>query len=50
MKAKVTKSKVSNPYGEAELPFFFHKGFVSYDDVKPIRTELMKQRSREFKT
>lgn len=50
MKAKVTKSKVSNPYGEAELPFFFHKGFVSYDDVKPIRTELMKQRSKEFKT
>lgn len=50
MKAKVTKSKVSNPFGEAELPFFFDRGFVSYDDVKSIRSELMKERSKRFKT
>lgn len=50
MKAKITKSKVSNPFGEAELPFFFDRGFVSYDDVKPIRQELMKERSKRFKT
>lgn len=50
MKAKVTKSKVSNPFGEAELPFFFDRGFVSYDDVKPIRSELMKERSQRYKT
>lgn len=48
MKAKVTKSKVSNPYGEAELPFFFDRGFVSYDDVKDIRQELMKERKAQF--
>ena len=48
MKAKVVKSKVSNPYGEAELPFFFEKGFVSFDDVKPIRAELMKKRKEQF--
>ena len=44
MKAKISKSKVSNPFGEAELPFFFDRGFVSYDDIKPIRNELMKKR------
>ena len=48
MKAKISKSKVSNPVGEAELPFFFDRGFVSYDDIKPIRAELMKKRKAEF--
>lgn len=48
MKAKISKSKVSNPFGEAELPFFFDRGFVSYDDIKPIRAELMKKRKAEF--
>lgn len=48
MKAKISKSKVSNPFGEAELPFFFDRGFVSYDDIKPIRAELMKKRKVEF--
>ena len=47
MKAKVSKSKVSNPYGEAELPFFFDRGFVGYEDIKPIRSELMKKRKEE---
>ena len=48
MKAKISKSKVSNPFGEAELPFFFDRGFVSYDDIKPTRAELMKKRKAEF--
>ena len=48
MKAKISKSKVSNPFGEAELPFFFDRGLVSYDDIKPIRNELMKKRKEEF--
>ena len=48
MKAKINKSKVSNPFGEAELPFFFDRGFVSYDDIKPIRNEIMKKRKEEF--
>lgn len=50
MKCKVVKSKVGNPYGEAELPFFFDRGFVSYDDIKPIRAELMKARKSEHGT
>lgn len=48
MKAKVTKSKVSNPFGEAELPFFFDRGFVSFDDVKHIRNEIMKKRKEQY--
>ena len=48
MKAKIQKSKVSNPFGEAELPFFFDRGFVSYDDIKSIRTEIIKQRKEQF--
>ena len=48
MKAKIQKSKVSNPFGEAELPFFFDRGFVSYDDVMPIRKELIKKRKEQF--
>lgn len=48
MKAKISKSKVSNPFGEAELPFFFDRGFVSYEDVKPVRSELTKLRKEQF--
>lgn len=48
MKAKISKSKVSNPFGEAELPFFFDRGFVSYEDVKSVRSELMKLRKEQF--
>lgn len=50
MKAKISKSKVSNPFGEAEIPLFFDRGFTSYDDIKPVREELMKARKKEFKT
>lgn len=49
MKCKVVKSKVSNPQGECEIPLFFDRGFVSFDDIDNIRKELMKQRSEEFK-
>lgn len=48
MKCKVTKSKVCNPMGECEIPLFFDRGFVSYDDVASIRKELMKKRADEF--
>lgn len=48
MKAKVSKSKVSNPFGEAELPFFFDRGFVSYNDIKSIRSEIMKLRKEQY--
>ena len=41
MKAKVIKSKICNPYGEAELPMLFDRGFVSHDDVIEIRKEIM---------
>lgn len=41
MKCRVVKSKVCNPMGECEIPCFFDRGFVSFDDIKPIRKELM---------
>ena len=48
MKCKVVKSKVCNPMGECEIPCFFDRGFVSFDDVKEIRKELMKQRAERY--
>lgn len=48
MKVKIVKSKVSNPMGECEIPLFFDRGFVSFDDVQAIRKELMVQRAKEF--
>lgn len=48
MKCKVVKSKVCNPLGECEIPCFFDRGFVSFDDVPAIRKELMKKRAEEF--
>lgn len=47
-KFKVVKSKVCNPMGECEVPMFFDRGYVSFDDLKPIRKELMKQRAEQF--
>ena len=48
MKCKVVKSKVCNPMGECEIPLFFDRGFVSFDDVQAIRKELMIQRAAQF--
>lgn len=48
MKFRVVKSKVCNPMGECEVPLFFDRGFVSYDDVNDIRKELMKQRAEQY--
>ena len=48
MKCKVQKSKVCNPMGECEIPLFFDRGFVSFDEVKSIRTEIMRQRAAQY--
>lgn len=48
MKIKVVKSKISNPMGECEIPCFFDRGFVSYDDINSIRKEIMSKRASEF--
>lgn len=48
MKCKVVKSKVCNPMGECEIPLFFDRGFVSFDDVKSIRDEIMAQRAKQY--
>lgn len=48
MKVRVTKSKVCNPMGECEIPLFFDRGFVSFDDIKPVRAELMRQRAEMY--
>lgn len=44
MKVKVVKSKVCEPFGEAELPLIFDRGFVSFDDVDSIRKEYMNKK------
>lgn len=43
MKCKIVKSKICNPFGEAEIPMMFDKGFVSYDDAMDERKRLMKE-------
>lgn len=48
MKCKVVKSKVCNPMGECEIPLFFDRGFVSFDDIPAIRKELMVKRAVQF--
>lgn len=48
MKCKVVKSKVCNPLGECEIPCFFDRGFVSFEDVDSIRKEIMRKRAEEF--
>ena len=41
-KIKITKSKVSNPMGECEIPLIFDRGFVSFEEMQEIRKERMK--------
>lgn len=48
MKCKIVKSKVSNPMGECEIPLLFSKGFVSYDDLKAIREDLMRIENEKY--
>jgi recombination protein RecA len=47
MKTKIVKSKVNNPMGEAEIPLFFDRGFVSFDEMDTIRKEMMKKKRDE---
>lgn len=49
MKCKVVKSKVCNPFGEAEIPLFFDRGFTSFANLKQIRREKMIENSRASK-
>lgn len=49
MKVRIRKSKVSNPMGEAELPMFFGRGFVGFDQVAEIRKEIMKENNEKVK-
>lgn len=46
MKCKVVKSKVCNPFGEAEIPLFFDRGFTSFANLKEIRKEIMAKNSK----
>lgn len=48
MKCKVMKSKVSNPMGECEIPCFFDRGFVSHEDIKDIRKEILQLRAAQY--
>ena len=48
IKCKIVKSKVSNPMGECEIPLFFDRGFVSFNDLKEVRSEIMRKRNEQF--
>lgn len=48
MKCKVVKSKVCNPMGECEIPCFFDRGFVSFDDMKEIRAQIMREHAAMY--
>ena len=48
MKVKVVKSKVSNPQGTCEIPMFFDRGFVSWEDVDKVRKEILRSRCEQF--
>jgi len=48
-KIRVEKSKVSNPFGECEVPMFFDRGYVSFSEVETIRKELMKESREKYK-
>lgn len=48
MKFKTVKSKVCNPMGECEVPLFFDRGFVSYDQLSEVRKDIMKKRAEQF--
>lgn len=47
-KIKIVKSKVSEPMGEIELPMFFDKGYVSFNDIKAVRQEIMAKNAEKF--
>lgn len=49
IRCKIAKSKVCNPLGECEIPIFFDRGFVSFNDVATVRREMMKQESEANK-
>ena len=34
--------------GECEVPLFFDRGFVSFDDVQSIRKELMRMEAEKY--
>lgn len=48
MKVRVVKSKVCNPMGECEIPLIFERGFVSFEDIKTIRAEIMRKRAKQY--
>jgi recombination protein RecA len=45
-KVIIKKSKVSPPYGNAELPFIFEHGFCRHEDMKKIMIEIRKNRKK----
>lgn len=49
MKCKTVKNKTADPMKSCELPCFFDRGFVSFDDIDAIRKELMKERAKRYK-
>ena len=47
MKCKVVKSKVCNPFGEAEIPLMFDGGFVSFEEMQQLRKCKMEENRKK---
>lgn len=48
LKCKVTKSKVSAPRGECEIPLIYERGFISYDELPEVKKEISKARAEQY--
>jgi recombination protein RecA len=49
MKCKVVKSKVCDPMGECEIPMFFERGFVGFENLEAVRKEILKEHTERYK-
>lgn len=49
MTCRVVKSKVCNPQGRCEIPMFFDRGFVRFEDIKDIRDAIREEHKKLYR-
>lgn len=49
MKCKVVKSKVCEPMGECEVPMFFDRGFVPFEQYEDIRKDILREHTERYR-
>lgn len=48
IKIKVVKSKICNPNGVCEIPYFYERGFVSWADADDVRAQIMLEHKEKY--